>query len=87
MTTTKTLDKKGRIALGAKYANATVIVDDSDETRIVITPAKVIPSHEAWLYQNKEALVTVLKGLDQARKGELVEGPQLSASWLEDDEN
>jgi len=81
--TTKTLDSKGRIALGSKFANATVIVDDSDSTRIVITPATVIPTHEVWLYKNKEALLTVLKGLDQARNGELVDGPGVDATWLD----
>jgi ABC-type nitrate/sulfonate/bicarbonate transport system substrate-binding protein len=44
-----------------------VIVDDSDSTRLVITPAKAVPEHEAWLYQNPEALKSVLLGLAQAQ--------------------
>ena len=63
--TTKQVDKQGRLVLGARYANQTMIIDDSDETRIVITPAKVVPAHEAWLYNNPEAMQSVLVGLQQ----------------------
>jgi len=73
--TTKTLDSKGRLTLGPAFANRLVIVDDSDETRIVITPATAVPSHEAWLYKNEAALKSVLLGLRQARSGEFASSP------------
>lgn len=72
---TKTVDKQGRIVLGRQFANTTVLVDESDATRIVITPAKVLPAHEAWLYQNKEAADSVLRGMLQARMGKFAEDP------------
>lgn len=35
--TTKTIDDSGRLSLGPEYAGQTVIIDDSDPDRIVIT--------------------------------------------------
>jgi ABC-type nitrate/sulfonate/bicarbonate transport system substrate-binding protein len=82
--TTKQVDKQGRLVLGARYANQTMIIDDSDETRIVITPAKVVPAHEAWLYNNPEAMKSVLLGLQQARNGEVADGvPNIDADWID----
>jgi hypothetical protein len=66
--TTRTLDSKGRLVLGPRFANQLVIIDESDSTRIVITPAKAVPEHEAWLYRNDEALKSVLLGLSQAQE-------------------
>ena len=53
--------------LGSRFAGQTVIVDDSEPEKIVITPAAVIPATEAWLYKNKKALNSVRKGLAQAK--------------------
>jgi hypothetical protein len=73
--TTKLIDQKGRLMLGTAFAGRMVIVDDSDPTRIVISPAVAIPECEAWLYENKEALGRVRKGLAQAREGTFSESP------------
>ncbi|HEY4232555.1 MAG TPA: hypothetical protein VGM76_03960 [Lacipirellulaceae bacterium] len=73
--TTRTLDSKGRLSLGSEFANRLVIVDDSDSTRIVITPATAVPTHEVWLYKNDAALKSVLLGLRQARGSEFVNNP------------
>jgi hypothetical protein len=73
--TTKQVDKQGRLVLGSRFANQMVIIDESDPTRIVITPAVVIPAHEAWLYQNKAASDSVQRGLVQARRGKFAANP------------
>jgi hypothetical protein len=73
--TTKTLDSKGRLVLGSRFANQMVIVDESDQSRIVITPAKVVPEHEAWLYKNEVALKSVLTGIVQAQEDEYAANP------------
>lgn len=73
---TKQTDARGRISLGANYANRTVLVEDEGD-RLVIRPARVIPENEAWLYENPKALAGVLEGLAQARRGEFVKGPVL----------
>jgi hypothetical protein len=83
--TTRTLDSKGRLTLGPEFANRLVIVDDSDATRIVITPATAVPSHEAWLYKNEAALKSVLLGLNQARGGQFAsQSPDVDADAADD---
>ena len=76
--TTKMLDGRGRVSLGSEYANSMVLVDDSDPRRIVITPAVAVPVNEAWLHTNKEAMGSVIRGIEQAKNGELVNGPDIS---------
>ncbi len=65
--TTKTIDSKGRLALGSDFAGRLVLVDETDPNKIIITLARAIPEEEAWLYQNEEALALVRHGLAQAR--------------------
>lgn len=36
-----------------------------------------IPKREQWLYKNEGALYSVTKGLEQAKNGELTNGPDL----------
>ena len=73
---TKQTDGRGRISLGAGFANRTFLVEEAGDC-VVIRPARVIPEDEAWLYANKEALEEVREGLAQARRGEVVKGPSL----------
>ena len=88
--TIKTLDKKGRITLGAEFAGKTVIVDDSNPDCIVIKPVVVIPADEAWLYKNETALNHVRKGLEEAREGTFSDTPpnvEADLEWLNDVED
>ena len=81
--TTKVIDKKGRLALGNRFAGRMVIIDDTDPDRIVITPAVAIPAKEAWLYQNQEALDLLRTGLKQARARKFsTSPPNLGAKWI-----
>jgi len=48
--TTKTADSKGRISLGSRFANQTVIIEEVDPTEIRVTLAQVIPQREIWLH-------------------------------------
>jgi uncharacterized LabA/DUF88 family protein len=73
--TTKTADSKGRIALGSRFANRTVIVEELDDSEIRITLAQVIPEKEVWLYKNPKALDSVRRGLAQAKKREFTTSP------------
>ena len=73
--TTKTVDGKGRLALGARFANQTVIVDDVDDTELRITLAEVIPQREAWLHKNSKAKASVARGLQQAKAGKKAKSP------------
>ncbi len=85
--TTKTLDAKGRVTLGLRFAGQTVIIDDSNPTCITIRPVVMIPADEAWLYKNQTALGLVRQGLDDARCGNFAEAsPDVDGDldWLND---
>jgi hypothetical protein len=73
--TTKTIDDKGRLALGSRFANRQVIIEETNESQIIITLAKVVPEREAWLYNNPDALKSVLVGLNEARAGKFSSAP------------
>ena len=73
--TTKTIDDKGRLALGSRFANRSVIIEETNESQIIITLAKVVPEREAWLYKNPKAMKSVLQGLSQAREGKFAINP------------
>ena len=72
---TKTIDSKGRLTLGRRYANRTVIVREVDETEVVVTLASVIPEREAWLFSNEQAKAMVAAGLEQAMTGRFSASP------------
>lgn len=76
---TKQTDSKGRVVLGRAFANKTVLIEER-ENEVIIRLARVIPESEAWLYENKDALDVVRRGLDQARSGDFVQGPDLGAA-------
>jgi hypothetical protein len=63
-------DAKGRIALGVKYAGV-LFLELEKNGNIVLEKAVIIPERELWLHKNKEAKKSVLKGLEQAKKGKL----------------
>jgi len=67
--TTKTADGKGRVTLGSRFANQTVIVEDVDATEVRITLAQVVPQREVWLHKNPKTKASVLRGLEQAKAG------------------
>ena len=75
----RTLDKQGRLTLGKELASKQVIVDQQPDGVIMLTPAAVIPAREAWLYDNPEALKRVREGLEQVKRGELVDAPDFEA--------
>jgi hypothetical protein len=66
------LDSKGRITLGrfAEGVSSFRATRDS-EGKITLVPYVEIPARELWLHRNPEALAAVLKGIEQAERGEL----------------
>lgn len=65
-------DTKGRISLG-KYAQGIssfhLIIDL--QNRIILEPHVEIPAKEKWLFDNKKALKSLQKGIQQADQGSL----------------
>ncbi|MGH8211283.1 MAG: hypothetical protein ACREU6_17135 [Steroidobacteraceae bacterium] len=77
----KNVDSKGRLTLGAAFANRTVIVEERGAGEVLIKLARVIPDQEAWLYDNEEALDSVRRGLQQAAARRFAKkGPDLKAA-------
>lgn len=83
MTAAKKVDSKGRLLLGEELAGTTVLVERRDNGEYVVKPAVVIPAEEKWLFENKEALNSVMLGLKQARAGQVVKRPAFAKkkSW------
>ena len=77
--TTKTTDSKGRLTLGERFANRTVIVEEIDETEVRVTLARVVPERELWLQENRAASAAVMRGLADAKAGRVSAGPDLAA--------
>lgn len=73
--TTKTADAKGRVTLGAKFARRTVLVTPVSDTEVLVTLARVIPEREQWLFKNKKALASVLRGIAQAKARKFSKNP------------
>ena len=76
----KTIDGKGRLTLGREFAGRTVQVERDDD-RVVIKFYRVVPDREAWLWENETAKGMVDRGIEQARRGEVNDGPDLAAAF------
>ena len=70
----RTVDSKGRITIGVEYAGRTVRIEKRGG-EMVVTPCRVVPEREAWLWENKEAFRLAHTGIDQAQHGKLDDGP------------
>lgn len=65
-------DSKGRISLGILSKNVSSFdVEVIDNGKIVLTPFVEIPKGELWLFNNKEALKSVLTGIEDAKAGKV----------------
>ena len=65
--TTRTVDSKGRISLGSRFANRTVLIEKVDATELRVTLARIVPQREVWLHKNPRAKAAVRRGLTQAK--------------------
>jgi hypothetical protein len=76
----KKIDGKGRLTLGQEFAGRTVQVE-RDSDGIVLRFYRMVPDREAWLWENGTAKDMVDRGLEQAERGELNDGPNLAAAF------
>ena len=77
-TIAREVDDKGRLTLGKSFANQLVLISTLSDGVVQIVRAKAVPDPELWLHSNPRAILAVMKGLQQARDGELVDGPDIS---------
>jgi predicted transcriptional regulator len=76
--TTKIADSKGRISLGSRFANQTVIVEEVDAMEVRVILAQVVPQREMWLSKNSAAKTSIARGLAQAQAGQFAPPPELT---------
>jgi len=71
---TRTIDKRNRITLGDLMKGyKRVRLYKNDQGEVLLQPIAEIPAAEVWLYQEKEALEAVLKGLKDASEGRITQ--------------
>jgi len=85
--TTKTVDARGRLTLGPRYANRLVIVREHEDGALEVVPAEAIPACEAWLYKNAAAREALRTGIEEARAGRFAKAPDLAADTGDDEDD
>jgi hypothetical protein len=73
----KSADSKGRISLGPEFANHLVLVRRIADGVVEIVKATAVPDPELWLHRNPKAIRMVMEGIEQAKTGNLVDGPDM----------
>lgn len=76
-------DAKHRVTLGRlpfRVHHYKVFVNESGQ--IVLDPQVTIPASEAWLFKNKKAQTSVVRGLADARAGRLVKAKEDFSKYL-----
>lgn len=81
-------DAKNRIALGPRLAHKAGFyrVYQNEAGQVILDPMETIPAHEAWLFRNKRAAASVLKGLDQARRGKFSKSKEDFSKYIKDNQ-
>lgn len=77
-------DAKGRIPLGDLAAGVSSFSVSLEGDKIILQPYSEIPSSEKWLFENKIALNSLKKGLQQAAEGK-VKSKGSFAKYADDD--
>jgi hypothetical protein len=69
------VDSRGRIAIGSLLKNFNIssvkAFFDEEKQNIILEPYVEVSVRDAWLFNNKEKLKSVLTGLEQAKNGEV----------------
>jgi len=69
---TRTIDDRNRLTLGGLFTGSKrVRLYKNDRGEVLLQPVVEIPASELWLFQNKEALKSVQKGLKDASEGKI----------------
>lgn len=78
-------DEKQRVTLKkVKRASQVYKVYVNSIGQIILDPQVLVPVSEMWLFENKEALASVRRGLAQAKAGKLVKMPSLAKHAKDD---
>ena len=70
---TKTIDDRNRLTLGNLFRGYKRVRSyKNDRGELLLQPTVEIPASELWLFQNREALTSVQRGLKDASEGKIV---------------
>lgn len=64
-------DSKGRVALGELANGVSSFHVRVEHGRIILEPYAEVPAREKWLFENREALASVRRGLEDSAAGRL----------------
>lgn len=73
------MDDKYRICLGSFLSKdereqlSSFRVTRQDDGKIVLDPLVEIPAREHWIYKNPEALASLMRGIEDAKNGRIVD--------------
>ena len=69
---TKTMDDRNRLTLGEIFKGYKRIrLYKNERGEVLLQPVVEVPASELWLFQNKEALKSVQRGLKEASEGKI----------------
>ncbi len=82
------VDAKHRITLGQVLSDqiSSFRIYRNAHGQIILDPMVSIPANEAWLFKNKRAAEMVKKGLEDARKGKLIDAGEDFSKYLDDED-
>ena len=73
------MDDKCRICIGSFLSKeerellSSFRVSRQEDGKIVLDPLIEIPAREHWIYKNPKALASLMKGIDDAKNGRIVD--------------
>jgi hypothetical protein len=66
-------DAKRRVSLGSALSGATAYnIYRNPLGQLILDPVKTVPASEMWLYENPQALASVMQGLKESAEGKSV---------------
>jgi len=69
---TRTMDDRNRLTLGEIFKGYKRIrLYKNERGEVLLQPVVEVPASELWLFQNKEALKSVQRGLKEASEGKI----------------
>jgi hypothetical protein len=69
---TRTMDDRNRLTLGEIFKGCKRIrLYKNERGEVLLQPVVEVPASELWLFQNKDALESVQRGLKEASEGKI----------------